>query len=299
MTRQKSMTNHAKLNSLAAKSAICVAGILVTGKLVAWALTNALSIQASLIDSLLDVGASVINFFAVKHAVRPADEEHRFGHGKLEAIASLGQSIFIAASALWLLIDCFHRLYRPEIIERSFVGNGVMIVAVFLTMALVFFQRYVYKQTKSLAIKADSLHYQADFLTSAAVLVSLNVSTYLSLFSIDSLIGGVIAVYIAATSWSIFKQALDQLMDRELPLEEVERIYSIVRSIPNVLEIHDLRTRSSGYTQFIQMHLDLDPNLSLLEAHTISNQVMCKLRHTFPTAEILIHQDPFGFDNDH
>lgn len=292
------MTHHTRLNQYATQAAIFIASILVVGKLAAWWLTNSLSLQASLIDSLLDVGASIINFFAVKHAARPADDEHRFGHGKLEAIASLGQSIFIAASALWLIIDCVRRLYWPEPVEHSLVGNVVMIVAVCLTLALILFQRYVYGKTKSLAIKSDSLHYQTDFLTSAAVLVSLNFSTYLGTSFLDSVIGGGIALYIAFTSWTIFRHALDELMDRELPDENLDRIYTIVRTHKGVLDVHDLRTRSSGYVQFIQMHLDLDPKISLLEAHNVSLEVTHMLRKEFPTADILIHQDPFGFDED-
>ncbi|MBX9977630.1 MAG: cation diffusion facilitator family transporter [Alphaproteobacteria bacterium] len=290
------MTHKEKLNQYATQAAIFIASFLVIGKLAAWWFTNSLSMQASLIDSLLDVCASIINFFAVKHAARPADNEHRFGHGKLEAIASLGQSIFIAASALWLIIDCVRRLYRPEPVEHSLIGNAVMIIAIGLTLILILFQRYVYKQTKSLAVKSDSLHYQTDFLTSAAVLVSLNFSHYLGTAILDSAIGGGIALYIAFTSWVIFRHALDELMDRELPDEMLDKIYAIVRSHKKVINVHDMRTRQSGYMQFIQMHLDLAPNISLLEAHTISVQVMHTLKKEFPTADILIHEDPFGFD---
>ncbi len=196
---------------------------------------------------------------------------------------------------MWLIIDCLRRLYRPEPLEHNSVGTVVIIIAVFLTLGLVLFQRYVYKKTHSLAVKADSLHYQTDFLTNLAVLISLN----LSVSFLDSLIGGGIAIYIGITSWTIFRHALDQLMDRELPLDEVDRIEEIVCSVPRVIGVHDLRTRMSGYTQFIQMHLDMDPNITLLEAHGIALEATRQLKIEFPKAEILIHQDPFGFDNDH
>jgi len=288
----------ARLNALATKSAVAIASLLVMGKLTAWWMTNSLSMQASLIDSLLDVGASLINFFAVKHALKPADEDHRFGHGKAEALASLAQSAFIAASALWLVIDGIHRIYDPEIVVASAFSNIVMIVAMVMTLGLILFQRYVYKKTKSLAIKADSLHYQTDFLTSTAVLISLNLSTFFGSVSIDSMIGIGIAVYIAATSWSIFKQALDVLMDRELDDKDIHRIRAIAKKHEKVIGVHDLKTRSSGHKQFIQMHLELNAQLSLIEAHTIALDVMKNIKEEFPDAEILIHQDPQGHDEE-
>ncbi len=286
------------LNSVATRLAIAVALILVSAKFAAWWMTNALSLQASLLDSLLDVGASVLNFFAVKHALRPADDEHRFGHGKVEALASLGQSLFIAGSALWIFIEGIHRFFDPEIVETTSFANGVMIISIIMTSALVLFQRYVYKHTHSLAIKADSLHYQTDFLTNVAVLISLNASKYFHFPLIDSLIGLGIAVYIAITSWSIFKKALDILMDRELSEDKIALVKSICRRHPQVMGLHDLRTRSSGVHQFIQMHLDMNPNLSLLEAHQIALEITQSLREEFPDAEILIHQDPFGHDEE-
>lgn len=286
------------LNSLATRFAIAVALTLVSAKFAAWWMTNALSLQASLLDSLLDVGASVLNFFAVKHALRPADDEHRFGHGKVEALASLGQSLFIAGSALWIFIEGIHRFFAPEIVETTPFANGVMVISIILTSILVLFQRYVYKHTHSLAIKADSLHYQTDFLTNIAVLISLNASKYFHFPLIDSLIGLGIAIYIAVTSWAIFKKALDILMDRELDEDKIALVKSICGRHPQVMGLHDLRTRSSGVHQFIQMHLDMNPNLSLLEAHQIALEITQSLREEFPDAEILIHQDPFGHDEE-
>lgn len=289
---------HYRLNSLATQAAIIVAGVLIIGKFAAWWLTNSLSIQASLIDSLLDMGASVINFFAIKHASRPPDKEHRFGYGKLEAIASLGQSIFIAASALWLMLDCMTRLYRPEVVERSSIGSWVMGFAVLLTLALVLFQRFVYKRTHSLAIRSDSLHYETDLLTNAAVFLSLHVSTLWKVPLLDIFVGGGIAIYIAVTSSKIFKRALSELMDRELDEETLDKIQHTVMQHPDVLGMHDLRTRASGHTQFIQMHLELNPNISLLKAHKVAVEATLLLRPLFPNAEILIHQDPKGHDEE-
>lgn len=288
--------HHHTLNERATQAAVVIAAILVGGKAVAWSLTHSLSIQASLIDSLLDIGASLINFFAVKHAARPADEEHRFGHGKLEALAALLQSIFIAISAIWLIMEGVHRFYEPTPVHAHPFGTVVMILALLLTGALVLFQRSVYKKTKSIAIKADSLHYKTDFLTNAGVLISLHLTVALKIPVIDSLIGIGIAIYIGMTSWGIFKHAFDELMDRALLPKTVADIEKRVRSHPEVLGLHNLRTRSSGYVQFIQMDLELDPTLSLLSSHRIAHEVMHHLKKDYPQAEIIIHQDPFGFE---
>lgn len=288
--------HHHHLNQKATQIAIVIAGFLVLGKGIAWWLTHSLSIQASLIDSILDIGASLINFFAVTHAARPADEEHRFGHGKLEALAALLQSLFIAVSAGWLIFEGIHRFYEPTPIKAHPFGTLVMILALILTGGLVFFQRSVYKKTNSVAIKADSLHYQTDFLTNAGVLVSIHLTVALNMPIIDSLIGGGMALYIAITSWGIFKQSFDELMDKALSPSIVKDIERRVRAHPEVLDLHNLRTRSSGYVQFIQMDLDLSPTLSLMEAHRIAHEVMHTLKNHYPQAEIIIHQDPFGYE---
>lgn len=291
-------TPHATLNNLATWAALVVATVLVSAKGLAWWHTNSLSLQASLLDSLLDVGASLLNFFAVRHALRPADAEHRFGHGKVEALASLGQSIFIAITALWILIEGVKRFFAPEDLQDIGFGSSVMVISLVLTAGLVLFQRFVIKRTHSLAIKADSLHYQTDFLTSAAVLVSFNLTGYFHSNLVDSIMGIGIALYIAFTSWTILRQSIDILMDREFSKKELALIKKICRAHPHVLGLHDLRTRSSGAHQFIQMHLDMQPDLSLLEAHTIGVDITYTIRKKFPNAEVLIHQDPFGHDEE-
>lgn len=294
----KNLLTHAQLTTLATRAAVIVAAILVVGKFIAWWMSNSLSLKASLLDSLLDVGASLLNMIAVKHALRPADEEHRFGHGKFEALASLGQSAFIAASALWLVVEAIHRIFDAEPVTAGAFGNAVMVVSMIMTAGLVLFQRYVYEKTHSLAIKADSLHYQTDFLTSIGVLISLNVSAYLKAPVLDVMIGGGIAFYIAYTSWEIFKKSFDILTDRQLDDDMLEQIKSVCRSHPKVLGVHDLRTRSAGHHHFIQMHLDLDAKLSLLEAHHIAQEVTHKIRELIPRAEVIIHQDPYGHDDE-
>ncbi|MEI8295743.1 MAG: cation diffusion facilitator family transporter [Alphaproteobacteria bacterium] len=277
---------------IATYASVMVATILVVAKFVAWQATHSLSLQASFVDSVLDVFASLINFYAVRHALRPADKEHRFGHGKAESLAGLAQSGFFAISALWLIKESFHRFLNPQAIQEHTLGISVIIFSIVITAILIAFQAYVIKRTRSLIISADSLHYRADLLTGLAVLISLTVSTYYNLPFFDIAVGLCIAIYILQSSWSIGRQAVNVLMDRELSDEARAQILSIAINHPHVLGVHDLRTRSAGLQDFIQMHLDLSAELSFHDAHDVSLQVSQVISHKFPHCEILIHIDP-------
>lgn len=292
-TAKQTLSQHHKmLITTATYSAVGVAGILIAAKFFAWMRTDSLSLQASLIDSLLDMLASILNLLVVRQALKPADEEHRFGHGKAEALGGLGQSAFIAGSAVWLIIDALHRLIDPHPLQDGQTGSIIMIFASILTVLLVLYQRYVVKQTRSLAISADSLHYLGDLYTNIGVLVSLNVSVLLGWTRLDSLVGGGIAIYILHSSWRIGRHSLDVLMDRELPDDARLQITKIALEHPQVWGVHDLRTRSAGLQDFIQMHLDMDEKLSLLEAHDVAQDVEHAVQKAFPHAEVIIHQDP-------
>lgn len=284
--------HHTFLITTATYGAVGVAAILITAKFFAWMRTDSLSLQASLIDSLLDMVASIINLLVVRQALKPADEEHRFGHGKAEALGGLCQSTFIAGSAVWLVIDAIHRLINPHPLQDGQIGSLIMVMASILTLFLVLYQRYVVKRTRSLAIAADSLHYLGDFYTNIGVIISLNVSVFLDWTRLDSLIGAGIAAYILHSSWKIGRRSLDVLMDRELPDAARLQITEIALNHPHVWGVHDLRTRSAGLQDFIQMHLDMDEKLSLLEAHDIANAVELAVQAAFPHAEVIIHQDP-------
>jgi ferrous-iron efflux pump FieF len=284
--------SHKMLMTLATYGAVGVAAVLIGAKLFAWMQTDSLSLQASLIDSLLDIFASIINLFVIRHALKPADEEHRFGHGKAEALGGLGQSTFIAGSAVWLMIEATHRLVHPVPLQEGFIGTVIMIFAIVLTFGLVTFQRYVVRKTRSLAISADSMHYLSDLFANIGVLISLNLSIFLGWVYLDVLVGIGIAVYILYTSWEIGRRSLDVLMDRELADAAREQIMEIALQHPHIWGVHDLRTRSTGLQDFIQMHLDMDETLSLLEAHDIGNDVEAAIQKAFPHAEIIIHQDP-------
>jgi ferrous-iron efflux pump FieF len=284
---------------LATYASVSVASVLVVTKFGAWIMTDSVSLLSTLIDSVLDVAASVLNLIAVHHALQPADSEHRFGHGKAEALAGLGQAAFISGSAAFLLIEAGQRILNPKTIDNSEIGIAVMIVAIALTVLLVVFQRYVVRKTGSIAIGADSLHYQTDVLVNAGVIVSLLLVSRLGWTLADPLIAIAIAGYIVLGVWKIAYGAINVLMDRELPDEDRQRIRAIVMEHPEVHDLHDLRTRSSGTQVFIQLDVEMDGELKLRDAHTIAVQVMIKLAAAYPNAEIFVHEDPAGEENPH
>lgn len=284
-----------RLMRLATYASVGVAGTLILVKSIAWILSDSISLQATLIDSVLDAAASLVNLLAVKHALEPPDREHRFGHGKLEAIAALGQSLFITASAFWLMYEAGARLYNPVPIEETTIGILVMVFAIVATFFLLKFQRYVVKKTSSSAIRADSIHYQSDLIINLGVIFSLVVSSGFSLHWVDPIVGGVIALYILYTAWTIILEAFNMLMDHELPDNLREKIREItLASHDKIQGMHDLRTRTSGIKVFIQLHLEHDPYMTLGECHEIAEIVERNLHRSFPNAEVLIHQDPLG-----
>ncbi|MDH5187672.1 MAG: cation diffusion facilitator family transporter [Rhodospirillaceae bacterium] len=291
-----SKEDNKKLMRLATYIAVGVAGSLVSIKLVAWITTDSISLLSTMIDSLLDVAASTVNLFAIRHALQPADEEHRFGHGKAEALAGLAQSAFISGSAMFLVIEAFDRIFHPRTIDSFMMGYTVMAISIVATLGLVIFQRYVAKKTGSLAIAADSTHYKMDILVNISVILSLFLVSRFNWGIVDPLFAIGIAVYILHGAYEIGIEAYHVLMDRELPDEDRLKIRDIAVSHKDVLDIHDLRTRSSGSDVFIQLHLEMDPNITLVRAHDIAEEVMHMIEKEFPHAEVLTHQDPHGAD---
>lgn len=289
-------TRAERLKRLAAIASVGVASALIAAKAGAWLATGAVSLLSTLMDSLLDLAASLINLIAVRHAAQPADREHRFGHGKAEPLAGLAQAAFIAGSAAFLLFQAGERLIRPAPIANSEVGIAVMVVSIVLTFGLVVFQRSVVRRTASVAIRSDSLHYQTDLLINLGVIVALFFGGRLGWRAADPIIAIGIGVYIILGVVEILKNSLALLMDRELPDAERARIRAIAQAHPGVIAVHDLRTRSSGTQAFIQFHLEMDGALTLLAAHAIAEAVMGEVQAAFPNAEVLIHEDPAGID---
>jgi len=280
----------------ASYTSVFIALILIIMKLGAYISSHSVAILASLIDSLLDLVASFVNLIAIRHALTPADEEHRFGHGKAEPLAGLAQSAFIAGSALFLILEAGDRLINPQEIEHGMVAITVMAISTIMAIALVRFQQYVVNKTGSIAIRADSLHYFGDVLANISVIVALVLSIYFGWQAADSLFAFGVAIYVLFNAWKIVKVALDQLMDRELPDEKREEIIRIATTHPEVRSLHELRTRTSGFMTFIQMHLVMDPKITLEQAHSISDEVEAELKKVFQNSEVIIHEDPEGLE---
>jgi len=296
---QMDRTSAGRLMRLATYAAVGMASTLIVVKFGAWLMTDSVSLLSTLIDSLLDVAASTVNLLAVRHALEPADEEHRFGHGKAESLAGLAQSAFISGSAVFLLLQAGERLFNPSPVHNTMIGYGVMAFSIVATIALVGFQKYVAKRTQSLAISADSAHYTMDVLVNLSVIVSLFLASEMGWQIADPLFAIAISFYILHGAYEIGIEAYHVLMDRELPDEDREKIRTLAIKHPQVISMHDLRTRQSGPDVFIQMHLEMRGELSLLEAHDVSEDVMHRVEAAYPRAEVLIHQDPTGIEEEH
>jgi len=285
-----------RLMRRATYAAVTVAGGLVILKAAAWVVTDSVALLSSLVDSLVDTLASLVNLLAVRASLAPPDHEHRFGHGKAEPLAGLAQAAFICGSALFLLIEATGRLLHPRPLAQAELGVAVMLVSILATVLLVAYQRRVVRQTDSVAIGADMLHYLSDVLVNGGVILALLLAGVPGFALADPVIALLIAAYIASAAWRILRRSLDQLMDRELPDEARARIKAITLANPLVQDLHDLKTRESGLTTFIQLHLEMDGELTLQRAHAAAVEVHQALQAEFPQAEIIIHEDPAGWD---
>jgi ferrous-iron efflux pump FieF len=287
---------HTTLRNRAAYASVGVSAVLIVVKFGAWLATGSVAMLSSLVDSLLDVVAAAVNLFAIRHASEPADREHRFGHGKAEPLAALGQAAFLAGGALLVTFEAVNRIVTPAPISRATLGIAVMIASIVVDGALVLYQRHVVAKTGSLAIGADELHFRSDMLVNAAVLAALVLDRFFETPILDPLFGGAIGLWIIYGSTHLFRLSLTQLMDRELPDTERARIRAIAEAAPEVTAVHDLKTRTAGPTAFIQLHIEMDGAMDLLHAHEIADAVEAQLRGAYPNAEIIIHQDPAGLE---
>jgi ferrous-iron efflux pump FieF len=284
----------ARLMRQATLFSVAVALIMVALKLAAWILTGSVALLSTLIDSTLDGLSALVNFLAIRHALEPADHDHRFGHAKAEPLAGLAQSAFIGGSALFLIGAAAQRLFERDAVSNAPFGIAVMAIAIVVTLALVTFQKMVVARTGSLAISADHLHYMGDLLMNGAVILSLVISWQFGVALADPLFAIGIALYLIWGAWQIGHRSYDLLMDKEMPDEQRHRIEAICLAQTGIRGVHDLRTRSAGLAEFIQVHVTMDPAITLVEAHHISEQVEHALRAAFPAADVIIHQDPEG-----
>jgi ferrous-iron efflux pump FieF len=267
---------------------------MIATKAWAWLGSGSASMLGSLTDSLMDITATLMSFLVLSYALRPADDDHRFGHGKAEALAGLGQAAFIAGSGCLLAFHGIERLINPVELTHSLLGVWVSIFAIVCTLVIVFVQNKVVKHTESIAIKADSVHYKGDLILNAAVLLAILLDYYGVLYA-DPLFAIGVAGYLLYNSWDTATESASHLMDKELPDEEKQSIFEIARNHNDVYGVHGIRTRQGGKVKFIQLHLELDDNLPLIRAHKVADEVEAMISARFESeVDILIHLDPLS-----
>ncbi|HET7707981.1 MAG TPA: cation diffusion facilitator family transporter [Sphingomicrobium sp.] len=275
-------------------ASIAVALMLIGLKLWAAYQTSSTAMLGSLADSGLDLVASLIILAGVRVAAQPADHDHRFGHGKAEALASLIQVILITLSALFIAVRAVQRLLAGARTEQAELGIGVSIVAMGLTMLLIAYQRRIIRRTGSLAISTDRLHYSSDLLLNGSVIIALVLDQFLGLVGADALFGLLIACWLGWGAFQASAQSINQLMDREWPEEDRQAFMAACRDYPELAGLHDLRTRTSGTHQFVQFHVWVPGDWTVRQAHDRIDRVELDLQKRFPGTEILIHLDPEG-----
>jgi ferrous-iron efflux pump FieF len=294
VTREAQASERSALTTTAAIASTTMAVFLIGLK--AWAAyrTDSTAMLGSLADSGLDLVASVIVLLAVRVAAQPADREHRFGHGKAEALAALVQVILITLSALLIGFRSVQRLIAGAQTSDAELGIGVSLVAMLLTIGLISYQRYVVRRTGSLAIGTDRLHYSSDLMLNASVIAALVLDQYARIVGADAVFGIVIALWLAWGAWRSSTNALAQLMDREWPDELRKQFLAATKEYPALAGLHDLRTRSSGTHYFAQFHVWVPADWTVQEAHDRLDAIEEELQQRFPNTEILIHVDPEG-----
>lgn len=288
------MSSAASLNRSAALASIAVALLLVGMKVWAVFSTGSTAMLGSLADTALDLVASLATLAGVWVAAQPDDENHRFGHGKAEALAAMFQVVLISISALSLAfraVDQWIAGARPEAAEGGIIVSGIAMLA---TVALLAWQRYVIRKTKSLAISTDHVHYQSDILLNLAVIAALALDQYAGIAGADTFFGLAIAIWLGWGAWGASQQAIEQLMDHEWPEERRKAFLEAVARHPEIKGLHDLRTRTSGNRDFVQFHLAINGDMTVRQAHVIMDEVEAILNQEFPGVEILIHPDPEG-----
>ena len=280
----------------AAKASVSVSLFLVAIKTFAYFASHSVAMLASLADSALDLFTAGLNLFAIHESLAPADKEHRFGHGKAEPLAGLAQGAFITASAMFLVIQAVQRLITPQPIDHGLQALLVMLISIAMAIGLVLYERSVIRRTGSLAVSADQTHYLGDLATNIGVVIAILLATVLGWQAADPIIALFVAAVLVGSAWLVFRKCLDQLMDHELPDADREKIIAIVRAHPQVKSLHELKTRTAGLYTFIQVHIELDPDMKLAEAHAVSDEVEHEICAAFDKAEVIIHQDPAGLE---
>ena len=293
------MENQKNTDSLVRSASIAsllVASTLIVLKYYGWVTTTSVSLLGSLADSLIDFLASVFVFVAISYSMLPADAKHRFGYDKSEGLAAFVQSLFIGISGIYVCFEAIKRLLNPSQINQPSIAIWIILVSIVLTLALVMYQKYVVKKSKSIAIESDQYHYLTDTYINLSVLFSIVITGWTRFVFIDALVGLLISGVVLYTSVTLLKKSFKILLDQEIQSDDRDRIREIALDHPKVLGFHDLRTRDTGRKYIIQFHLELDPNMSLLESHEITDEVTDNVLKLYPDSELIIHTDPLGID---
>ncbi|MEE1878159.1 cation diffusion facilitator family transporter [Altererythrobacter litoralis] len=290
--------SHASLTRSAAYASIATALFLAALKLWASWVTGSTAMLGSLADTTLDLIASLATLLGVWVASHPADENHRFGHGKAEALAAIFQVMLITLSAGGIALRAVTRLVEGGQTAAAEEGIAVSLVAIVATFALLAWQRHVISKTGSVAIKTDHMHYQSDILLNLSVIAALVIDQFLGFGAADPLFGLGIALWLAWGAWRAGGEAMDHLMDREWPEERREEFLAVLAKHPDIRGVHDLRTRTSGADDFVQFHMAVDPHMTVVEAHALMDEVEERIAREFPGVEVLIHPDPEGLVNE-
>ncbi len=286
--------HHGHLNRSAAIASITAATLLLAIKgWAAWS-TGSTAMLGSLADTVLDLVASLATLLGVWIAAQPADDKHRFGHGKAEAIAALFQIVLISISALGIASRAIEQFVSGARVQSAAEGIGVSVAAIVVTFALLAWQRHVIRKTGSLAITTDNVHYQSDLLLNLAVIAALALDQYAGIRGADPLFGFGIALWLGWGAWKASKQVLDQLMDHEWPEAKKQRFLEVLARYPDITGVHDLRTRTSGEKDFVQFHIWVDPAMTVRKAHRVMDEIEARIHAEFPGVEVLIHTDPDG-----
>lgn len=283
-----------QLTRRAAYASVAMALLLVGLKIWATWKTGSTAMLGSLADTALDFIASLATLTGVWIAAMPADEDHRFGHGKAEALAAMFQIVLIALSASGLAFRAVQQWLAGARTGAAEEGIAVSLVAILATLALLAWQRYVIRRTGSVAIRADHVHYQSDLMLNLGVIAALAFDQYLGFGMADPVFGLAIALWLAWGAWRASSQAIDHLMDREWPEEERDAFLAVLARHPELRGVHDLRTRSSGAHHFAQFHAAVDPAMTVAEAHKVMDEIEARIEREFPGVEVLIHPDPEG-----
>lgn len=278
--------------------AVAIVAVLIIIKAYAYYLSGSAAMMGTLSDSIVDALTSIMLFFAVRMSLKPADASHRFGHGKVEGLASLIQGALMSGAGLFLTMEAFERFINPVEVTHHKISIIVALIAVILSLLVVIVQKYVLKYAPSLAIEADHAHYKTDIILNMGVALAIAVNFYGGPQWLDPVFALLIAAYFFTTSWYITKKSVDMLMDREMPDELRQNIEKIVDDFPDIHGMHDLRTRMSGMNLYISFDVELSPDLTLHDAHEIVRNLDHKILEHYPNAEILIHMDPLGDTDD-